>query len=159
MISTNKIRLLHVAQREVADAIAAAYGDWPGLLRAVAGVATSKDLNSKKFLAVLAKLKDLGFVPQRRTENPYKFLDGDNYKGEGLINSGTAALIDRLWTEYHGRRDLNALNRWIHKYFGPDTFPMLNKGTGHMVIEGLKKMSKRRETATERFADEPAEVF
>lgn len=156
-ISTKKIRLLHVAQGAVADAIRDNYGDWPGLLRDIAGVETSKDLDYKGFLAVLGALEKLGFVPRPRPENRYKFLDGEKYRA--YVSSGEAALVECLWAEYRGRPDLPGLIKWVHKYFGPETFPMLHKGTGAMAIEALKKMTAREKAKVERFAGEPAEVF
>lgn len=117
---------IHIAKKDLAldeDA-------YRGLLRRVAGVASSRDLSDRQADAVLAELKRLGWKPKTATRAP----------------SARAELrkIYALWGALHaGPLDRDALRTWVKRRFGVSAPEFLKPAQAREAIEQLKAWQKR----------------
>jgi|GEM_PF-6284443 len=88
-ISNNKLRLIHVARRQldISDA------EYRSALVQLTGVTTSKDLDDDGFVALLGLFEHLGFSPLS--------AKGENYGDrKGMASFAQIELVRVLWSEF-----------------------------------------------------------
>ena len=117
---------IHIARKDLAldeDA-------YRGLLRRVAGVASSRDLTDRQADAVLAELKRLGWKPKASARPPTQRAD--------------LRKLYALWGALHaGPLDREALRRWVAARFKVSAPEFLRPAQIREAIEQLKAWQKR----------------
>jgi phage gp16-like protein len=117
---------IHIAKKDLALDEEA----YRGLLRRVAGVASSRDLSDRQADAVITEMKRLGWKPQAATGAP----------------SARAELrkLYALWGALHaGPLDRDALRAWVKSRFGVSAPEFLKPAQAREAIEQLKAWQKR----------------
>lgn len=117
---------IHIARKDLAldeDA-------YRGLLRRVAGVASSRDLSDRQADAVLTELKRLGWKPKAATRPRAQRAD--------------LRMVYALWGALHaGPLDREALRKWVQSRFGVSAPEFLKPAQIREAIEQLKAWQKR----------------
>jgi phage gp16-like protein len=125
MISAQKLKLIHVARREL-ELPEEAYRE---LLRHHAGVESSKDLDDEGFKKVLDCMKALGYWVERKWEQTRPRDPGD------LPTPGQIKVFEHLWrdlSEYESRAAQLAFRRGFYEQrlkipaLGPQTRAQAN---------------------------------
>lgn len=134
-ISNNKLRLIHVARRQldISDA------EYRSALVQLTGVTTSKDLDDDGFVALLGLFEHLGFSPLS--------AKGENYGDrKGMASFAQIELVRVLWSEFtrHSYPGEDELNKWLFRTFKISSLRFLTKGDGQRAITALKVMKSRR---------------
>jgi len=132
-ISKEKIRLIHVAKRQLGMEDA----DYRSLLMRVAGVKSSKDLDDFGFNLVMGAFAQLGFKSDFAKQHFGARI--------GMASPRQVALIRKLWGEYtDGQAGDAELRKWLKNHFKVDALQFLDPGTAHRAIGGLTNMVKRK---------------
>jgi phage gp16-like protein len=117
---------IHIAKKDLALDEEA----YRGLLRRVAGVASSRDLSDRQADAVIAEMKRLGWKPQAATRAPAQRAD--------------LRKVYALWGALHaGPLDRDALRRWVQQRFSVSAPEFLKPAQIREAIEQLKAWQKR----------------
>jgi phage gp16-like protein len=117
---------IHIAKKDLALDEEA----YRGLLRRVAGVASSRDLSDRQADAVITELKRLGWKPQASTRAPAQRADLRKlYALWGTLNAGP---LDR-----------DALRSWVATRFKVSAPEFLKPPQISEAIEQLKAWQKR----------------
>jgi phage gp16-like protein len=126
MISAAKLKILHVARRQ----LGLDEDTYRDILRNFAGVESGRDLTDGKFAAVMDQLKRLGFKRKAPPRNAGALPTG---KQRRMI----AGLFKELAIDTPERRDGFCRRVVKHRY-------PLSRGEANKVIEALKAMVKRQ---------------
>lgn len=117
---------IHIARKDLALEEEA----YRGLLRRVAGVASSRDLSDRQADAVLTELKRLGWKPKAATRAPAQRPD--------------LRMVYALWGALHsGPLDREALRKWVQQRFSVSAPEFLKPAQTREAIEQLKAWQKR----------------
>lgn len=117
---------IHIAKKDLALDEEA----YRGLLRRVAGVASSRDLTDRQADAVIAEMKRLGWKPQAATRAPAQRAD--------------LRKVYALWGALHaGPLDRDALRKWVQQRFSVSAPEFLKPAQIREAIEQLKAWQKR----------------
>lgn len=137
----DKLKLVHVAKRQVgmADEI------YRAMLREVANVDSSKQLDPAGFAAVMNRFKALGFVNPNNTEAPP--LD-DEARRAGMATAAQRKYLRGLFRKWHGADNPKALRTWMQNSFHIADLRFANGAIASMAIEALKAMTARKATTT-----------
>ena len=103
---------------------------------------SSKDLDAAGFIAVMARLKQLGFS-HRKADVPAsaQLCYGDR---PGMATPAQLSTIRGMWAKWHGTADEKALSHWIERCYGISALRFCDVQTAQKAIEGLKVMNMRR---------------
>lgn len=129
----DKIALIHVARRD----LDMAEDVYRGILREVAGVASSKDLTESGFLAVMARFQRLGF--QGRPAPLGERI--------GMATDAQLSYIRGLWAQWLGHPGETELTTWLEQKFHVSAIRFLDVVSAQKAIEGLKRMVERKASA------------
>lgn len=132
-IDRQRIAAVHVAKSRLGMAEEA----YRAMLRATAGVNSSKDLTEEGFRAVMQRFEQLGFVPGRAAEVP-----GDR-KRPGMASEAQCAYIRHMWVQWSGRASERDLGRWLERRFHVSDLRFADVVTAQKAIEGLRAMLAR----------------
>lgn len=117
---------IHIARKDLALDEEA----YRGLLRRVAGVASSRDLSDRQADAVITELRRLGWKPKAATRAPSERAD--------------LRKLYALWRALHaGPLDREALRRWVATRFKVSAPEFLKPDQMREAIEQLKAWQKR----------------
>ncbi len=117
---------IHIARKDLALDEEA----YRGLLRRVAGVASSRDLSDRQADAVITELKRLGWKPKASTRAPAQRAD--------------LRKLYALWGAMHaGPLDREELRRWVATRFKVSAPEFLKPEQAREAIEQLKAWQKR----------------
>jgi len=128
-ISRQRKSLIHVAKSQ----LAMRDEDYRALLKRVAGVASSVDLDDAGFTAVMAELERLGF---RNTRGRPQLSHRD-----GMATPAQIGKIRALFKGYTGEDDDLRLSRWIEKKFHVSHVNFLPGERAGKVIAILTRMN------------------
>ncbi len=132
-LAGNKIALLHVARRD----LGLTDDDYRAVLRRLAFVEHTTDLDEVGFLAVVEHFKGLGF---RSTWSQKNF--GDR---RGMASPAQIAKMRKLWAEYHGPDEKEvALNVWLTRFHHVSALRFVTSDKAGSVITALKAMAGRK---------------
>jgi len=110
---------------------------WRSALVQIAGVASTKELDSDGFESIMGFLQWLGFTPLQARGADY----GDR---PGMASFAQIELIRALWREY--TRDgagEDELNKWLEHYWTISSLRFLRKVQAPRIITALKAMKAR----------------
>ncbi len=139
-IDRDKLSLIHVARA----ALRMNEDDYRGLLQRVAGVESSKDLDSAGFDAVMTEYSRLGFESTAARE---RRLEPE--RAPGHATSAQRSTILKLWNEYKGRKDYEGLRRWLDHHFGVSELRFLSRDKAGRVIAALRNFKPKIAPSTE----------
>ena len=131
-ISRKQQQLVKIAQRQVGldD------GTYRDVLRTLAHVESSKDLDRVGFDRVMEVMEKLGF---RR--NPPKTSHG---RRPGWATEGQTRTLMRLWAEWSGKEnDHRGLDRWLEKTFRTSALRFLARDKADRAAKALRSMLHR----------------
>lgn len=131
-ISSNQIILLHVAKGK----LKLTEEDYRLVLVRVAGVTSSKDLDTPGFEALMGFFEHFGFKP---------LSSGGQAFGAraGMASFAQIELIRTLWSEYTNDAIESMLNKWLKRTFKVSSLRFLTKEAAPKVITALKSMKSR----------------
>lgn len=133
-LSSKQIGLVHLAKKRVGMTD----DDYRSMLRRVAGVETSADLDAIDLDLVMAEFRRLGFE-----STGYKATFG--YR-RGMVTPAKVALIRRLWSETpYADGSERSLNQWLERYFKASSLRFLDAEHGQKAIGALKAMVAKKE--------------
>lgn len=136
-LSRKKISLIHVAKARMN------LGDenYRRVLRAVAGVSSSRDLDDRGFEALMDYFNSLGFKSTWQKKNlGYRPM---------MASPAQVALIRHLWAEYtDGEGDDLSLGKWLSRTFKVAALRFLPVDLAPKAITALKAMNKRKPVRT-----------
>ena len=132
MITTNKIRIIHVAKRQTG--MDDEY--YHALLKTAAGVETCKDLDDPGFERVMAAFKLAGFQSVAAKTNL-----GDR---PGMATPRQISMIKSLWKRYTKSEDPRRLGRWLETHFHVSDLRFLQDWRAGKAIAILQKMNLQR---------------
>ena len=130
MISNQRKAVIHVARGQ----LAMSDEDYRALLRGVAGVASSVDLDETGFAAVMAEFERLGFRNTKGRAQPAH--------RDGMATPAQIGKIRALWKGYTGEDDDLRLARWLEKKFHVSHVNFLPGDRAGKVIGVLAKMNQ-----------------
>lgn len=133
-ISKRQLALIHVAQTKLGISDAA----YRSALVEIAGVTSSKELDSAGFDAMMGYFEWLGFEPGKPR--------GQDFGARpGMASFAQLELIRALWAEYtrfsYGGED--ELNKWLARSFKVSSLRFLSKRAAQRTITALKAMKAR----------------
>lgn len=132
-ISTKQIQIIHVAK----TSLRLEEDDYRAILRQVAGVASSRDLDATGFRAVMNRFERLGFA----SATPHASGFGVR---PGMASPRQVELIRDLWSEYKGEDASDTtLGRWLERTFHVSSVRFLGYDDARKVIGALKMMKAR----------------
>ena len=137
-IGNREKAILHVAKAELglSDEI------YRALLKEIAGVTSSVDLDRAKYQEVLEELKKKGFRVRLKKHKGKKFDELGHRPG--MASPKQLRLIDTLWLEVSRSKDpKRALRLFLFGHFGASDLRMVDIETAGKVIEALKAMKAR----------------
>lgn len=137
----DKVKLIHVAKGKVgmADEI------YRAMLREVAGVDSSKQLDPAGFAAVMNRFKALGFVNPNNREAPP--LD-DEARRAGMATAAQRKYVRGLFRKWHGADNSKALRAWLQRTFHIADLRFATEVVARNAIEALKAMTARKAVTT-----------
>lgn len=136
MTSKRQIALIHVAKSR----LRLRDDEYRAILRRVAGVDSSKDLDRIGFEAVIGYFEYLGFEPLGAV--------GAHYGARpGMATPAQVQLVRDLWREFSGGFEARALDRWLARSFGVGSLRFLDAKKVAKVIAALKAMKARSNAA------------
>lgn len=132
-VSRNQIALLHVAKAK----LGLSDPEYRTVLVHLAGVTTSKELDTTGFEAVLGFFQYMGFAPLSAR--------GANYgTRRGMASFAQIELIRTLWQEYTGgQAGEEELTKWLERCWKISSMRFLKAETAPKVITALKAMKSR----------------
>jgi hypothetical protein len=113
--------------------------DYRAILEREAGVTSSTDLDNHGFDRVVACFEKLGF---KNTSRRPSF--GER---RGMATPAQVDTVRKLWREWHGKDDDDALGRWLERSFKLSALRFLDQHGVHQAINGLRAMTKRKRRA------------
>jgi hypothetical protein len=130
--------LIHVAKRD----LSLADTDYRIILRTVAGVESSKDLDIKGFNTIVKYFESLGF----QSTNTKKEKGGRGSFGSrpGMATPAQVKFIRSLWRTFADHSDDAALGKWLEKKFKISALRFLDNRMAAKAIQGLKAMVNRK---------------
>lgn len=131
-ISSNQIKLLHVAKGK----LKLTDEDYRLVLVRVAGVTSSKDLDTPGFDALMGFFEHLGFKPLSASGQAFGAR-------AGMASFAQIELIRTLWSEYTNDATESMLNKWLERTFKVSSLRFVNKATAPKIITALKSMKSR----------------
>lgn len=132
-MSARRLAVIRVARERVGMA----EEDYRAMLRRVAGVDSSRDLDGRGFDQVMAEFRRLGF-----TSDWYSETGGYRV---GMASPGQLRLIGRLWGEFtDGQGNEVSLALWIESKFGVSSLRFLDAATAQKVVGALSRMVAKR---------------
>lgn len=138
MISKPKTSLIQVARHQ----LGLEDDDYRTILRSIAGVESSRDLDEKGFAAVMHHFNRLGFESTSKKRN-----FGDR---AGMATPGQVAKIRKLWNTYTGGAGTDAtLGKWLEKTFKVSSVRFIPADAAFKVIGALNTMIARHGPAAE----------
>jgi phage gp16-like protein len=133
VIARSKISLLHVAKSRL-GLDDESYRD---ILRNVAGVSSSRELDDAGFDAVMFHFQRMGFTSDFGRRNLGNRL--------GMASAGQVAKIRGLWSDYTSGEGTEAqLGHWLRRQFKVDAVRFLDAGQAHKAIGALSVMVAKR---------------
>ena len=112
--------------------------EYRDILRTVAGVESSKDLDHMGFELVMQVLAGLGF----RSDFTKTFYG----HRRGMASLHQISLIRQLWREYTGGEgSAGGLDKWLERTFGVSALRFLTADQAQKAIQGLFAMKKRKQ--------------
>jgi hypothetical protein len=137
-LAQNKVRLIQVAKRS----LGLADDDYRSILRRVAGVSSSTQLDDSGFRQVMDSFAHLGFQSTSAAAN--------FGRREGFATAGQVATIRRLWAAYTRGDGTDAtLGKWLEGKWRVSALRFLPAEQAPKVIAALKAMHARRMAASE----------
>ena len=132
MITDQQRKLIHLAKRRIdlADA------DYRAMLKRVASVTSSSDLDDASFSAVMDELGRMGF---QTVQNAPQYGERLGWATEPQIN-----YIRSLWRKYAGTEDEVGLRHFLQKHFKVSSLRFLDFATVPKVIVTFKRMAEQR---------------
>lgn len=137
-LDRKKISVLHVAKAR----LGLTDDDWRGVLRGVAGVASSTELDDAGFALVMDHLKSLGFTSTAAARS-----FGHR---RGMASAAQVHLLRQLWSQYTSGEGTDAsLGHWLERTFKVSALKFLDDRRASRAIDALKAMVARRSTEKE----------
>lgn len=132
-ITNNQLKLLHTAKGKVEMTEAT----FRSALTQIAGVTSSKELDTDGFEAMMGFMEYCGFTPLTAR--------GPNFGDRpGMASFAQIELIRVLWHEYtHGKAGEDELNKWLERYWKVSSLRFLRSQNAPKVITALKAMKSR----------------
>lgn len=137
----DKIKLVHVAKRQVGMAEEV----YRAMLRELASVDSSKQLDPAGFKAVMNRFKALGFVNPNSHEAPP--LD-DEARRAGMATAAQRKYVRGLFRKWHGADNPKALRAWLQRTFHIADLRFATVVVARNAIEALKAMTARKAVTT-----------
>ena len=132
-LERKKIALVHVAKAR----LGLAEDDYRDILRHVAGVGSSTELDELGFDLLLEHFAQLGFVSDARAR--------DLGARPGMATPAQVRLIRDLWEEYtNGEGTEATLGKWLDRFFGVSALRFVTAEQAPKIITGLKAMKARQ---------------
>lgn len=132
-ITNNQLKLIWVAKTKLGmrdDVFRSA-------LVEIAGVSSTKELDTEGFQAVMAFFEFAGFRPGTPKGRDYGHRPG-------MASFAQIELIRVLWREYtRNQTGEDALNTWLEHYWKISSLRFLRKETAPRIITALKSMKAR----------------
>jgi phage gp16-like protein len=131
MTIETRSRLIHVAVRQIGldDAT------YRHILKDVAGVESSKDLDDGGFANLMDYFQRQGF----RSTSAAK---GFGHR-RGMASPAQIATIVKLWADWSADGSEKSLNAWLTRSFHVSALRFLTKDNASKAINGLRAMSRR----------------
>jgi hypothetical protein len=129
-ISKERKAVIHVAKAQ----LAMRDEDYRALLRRVAGVPSSAELDDVRFDQVMAEFERLGFRSIKSSTL--------GTRREGMATPAQIGRIRALWKEYSGNDDDLRLGRWLEKFQHTNNVRFLEAWRAGKVIAILEKMAQ-----------------
>lgn len=127
--------LIHVARKQLALADA----DYRAILRAEAGVDSSRDLDADGFQSVLRQFKRLGFKQRGARSLGWR---------AGMASPAQVAYIRKLWAEYtDGKGDDRSLGKWLNRTVKVSDIRFVGYRAASKAITGLLAMVEKKAAA------------
>lgn len=131
-IARNKVALVHVAKAR----LALSDDEYRDILRHVAGVESSKELDEFGFELLMEHLRKLGF------ESDFQARSWG--MRPGFATDRQVELIRHLWREYTDDAGTDIqLGKWLHRFFGVSALRFVTSGQAARIIPALKAMKAR----------------
>jgi len=133
MISKGKLALIHVAKSRLG------LGDeiYRDILRNVAGVESSRELDDAGFAALMDHLQSLGF------QSDFGKRNFGNRPGKASV--GQVEKLRALWSSYTSGDGTDAtLGRWLQRQFKVSALRFLDADKAHRAIGALSHMVEKR---------------
>lgn len=128
-----RLALIHIAKSQ----LALAEDDYRDILRHVAGVASSKELDDIGFDLVMAHFARLGFVSEHR-ERSFGYRPG-------MASDRQVEFMRGLWREFTDGEGTDAtLGKWLDRTFGVSALRFVTAEQAPRAITALKKMKDRK---------------
>lgn len=132
-LDRKKLSLLHVAKSR----LGLSDEDYRAILRRVAGVESSTELDEVSFDLVMQYFERLGFKSDWSERNFGHRV--------GMASPQQVALIRSLWSDWTGGKGTDAdLGRWLFRSYKVSSVRFLDAGLAGKAINGLRAMVKRR---------------
>ncbi len=132
-LARNKIALVHFAKKQLDMDDDAYYA----MLARVAGVESSRDLDSHGFNQVMAEFERLGFKSD--------FGQANLSNRAGMATPGQVAMIRDLWGSYTGQASTEAgLRKWLESHWKIGHLKFVTQGQAHRIIGALQSMVKKK---------------
>lgn len=107
------------------------------LLRRIAGVESSKQLDMTNFEIVMLEFDRLGFKSD--------FSKANFGHRPGMATAKQVAFIRKLWADFtDGQGTDSALGKWLQSRFGVSALRFLDAESARKAIGGLANMNSRR---------------
>ena len=135
MITDQQRKLIHHARRR----INMTDPDYRAMLKRVAGVASSNDLNDTSFTAIMEELGRLGFDTVQKAPQ----------YGErgGMATPRQLDKIRSLWRQWAGSEDESGLTTHLERKFKVSSLRFLDLKTASKVIYALENMATQRKSS------------
>ena len=132
-IAREKISVIHVAKSR----LGLDEGTYRELLRNVAGVESSRDLDDAGFDLVMAHFERLGFKSDFGRRNMGNRI--------GMASPAQVEKLRGLWSDYTTGEGTDAsLGHWLHRQFKVSALRFLTTGQAHKAIGALSVMVTKR---------------
>lgn len=132
-ISAKQIQIIHVAKAS----LGLEEDDYRAILRQVAGVTSSRDLDVAGFRALMNRFERMGFTSTMPRPSGFGVRPG-------MASPRQVELIRDLWREYKGEDASDAtLGRWLERTFHLSSIRFLGYDDARKVIGALKMMKAR----------------
>ncbi len=134
-LAQNKVKLIQVAKRS----LGLADDDYRSILRRVAGVGSSTELDDPGFRQIMDTFAHLGFQSTSAAAN--------FGRREGFATAGQVATIRSLWAAYtDGQGDDASLGKWLEGHWHVSALRFLTAEQAPKAIAALKAMGSRRKS-------------
>ncbi|WP_051013724.1 regulatory protein GemA [Pararhodospirillum photometricum] len=135
-LSENQNKIIHLAKNK----LGLEDEDYRAILKRVAGVDSSRDLDANGFQALMRAFEGLGFVSTAAKRN-YGVRPG-------MASPRQVDLMRALWGEFKGEEANDfTLGRWLEHTFHISSIRFLGYDDARKVIGALKSMKARRTAA------------